>query len=99
MFWLTDGRARVTSDSGGSWDVGAERPMMLSAPVAYGFDTDATAMTLIHLSPALLGDSGGRTEFRQPDAADPGSSPSEHCSATSPGGSSTPRCRPTSGPP
>ncbi|MBF4606038.1 helix-turn-helix transcriptional regulator [Curtobacterium sp. VKM Ac-1393] len=71
VFWLTDGRARVTSDGGGTWDVGAERPMMLSAPVAYGFDTDATAMTLMHLSPGLLGDGDGQTEFGQPDAADP----------------------------
>lgn len=84
VFWLTDGRARLTADDGSCWDVGAERPMMLSASVAYGFDTDATAMTLLHLSPALLGDVGGDggggdrdgaddrpTEFRQPDAADP----------------------------
>ncbi|WP_165918874.1 MULTISPECIES: helix-turn-helix transcriptional regulator [unclassified Curtobacterium] len=78
VFWLADGRARLTADDGSSWDVGAERPMMLSASVAYGFDTDATAMTLLHLSPALLGgrdgDGGGdrpSAEFRQPDAADP----------------------------
>lgn len=77
VFWLADGRARLTADDGSSWDVGAERPMMLSASVAYGFDTDATAMTLLHLSPALLGgrdgDGGGgpAAEFRQPDAADP----------------------------
>lgn len=84
VFWLADGRARLTADDGTCWDVGAERPMMLSASVAYGFDTDATAMTLLHLSPALLGGVGGDggggdrdgagdppTEFRQPDAADP----------------------------
>lgn len=84
VFWLADGRARLTADDGTRWDVGAERPMMLSASVAYGFDTDATAMTLLHLSPALLGGVGGDggggdrdgaddppTEFRQPDAADP----------------------------
>lgn len=84
VFWLADGRARLTADDGSCWDVGAERPMMLSASVAYGFDTDATAMTLLHLSPALLGGGGGDggggdrdgaddppTEFRQPDAADP----------------------------
>lgn len=84
VFWLADGRARLTADDGSCWDVGAERPMMLSASVAYGFDTDATAMTLLHLSPALLGGVGGDggggdrdgaddppTEFRQPDAADP----------------------------
>ncbi|RPE85285.1 AraC-like DNA-binding protein [Curtobacterium sp. PhB137] len=59
VFWLADGRARLTADDGSSWDVGAERPMMLSASVAYGFDTDATAMTLLHLSPALLGGRDG----------------------------------------
>jgi len=71
VFWLADGRARLTADDGSTWDVGAERPMMLSASVAYGFDTDATAMTLLHLAPALLGDRDGVAEFRQPDAADP----------------------------
>jgi AraC-like DNA-binding protein len=73
--WLTDGRASLTADDGEHWEVGAERPMMLSAPVAYGFETDASATTLLHLSPSLLGDAGGSSVFQQPDAADPAVEP------------------------
>ncbi|ROP74707.1 AraC family transcriptional regulator [Curtobacterium sp. PhB115] len=75
VFWLADGRARLTDDDGGTWDVGPERPVMLSAPVAYGFETDATAMTLVHLSPSLLGDADEPWEFRQPDEGDPATEP------------------------
>ncbi|PZE24461.1 helix-turn-helix transcriptional regulator [Curtobacterium sp. MCLR17_042] len=75
VFWLADGRASLTADDGEHWEVGAERPMMLSASVAYGFETDATATTLLHLSPSLLGDTGESSVFGQPDAADPALEP------------------------
>ncbi|WP_182064687.1 hypothetical protein [Curtobacterium sp. ME12] len=75
VFWLADGRASLTADDGERWEVGAEQPMMLSASVAYGFETDATATTLLHLSPSLLGDTGESSVFQQPDAADPALEP------------------------
>jgi AraC-like DNA-binding protein len=75
VFVLANGRATLTADDGSEWDVGPGRPMMLSAPVAYAFDTDATAMTLLHVAPVMLGDAEEPSEFVQPDAADPGVEP------------------------
>lgn len=71
VFWLADGHALVTADDGDRWEVHPGRPVMLSAPVAYSFDTDATRMTLLHLAPRLLGDVDGPSEFVQPPAGDP----------------------------
>lgn len=80
LFWLSDGHAVVTADTGDRWEVGPGRPVMLSAPVAYAFDTDATRMTLLHLTPAFLDAVAARTsddgaagepwEFVQPEASD-----------------------------
>ncbi|MFJ3384324.1 MULTISPECIES: helix-turn-helix transcriptional regulator [unclassified Curtobacterium] len=77
LFWLSDGHAVLTADTGERWDVGPGRPMMLSAPVAYAFETDATRMTLLHLSPTFLQTVAARVdtdtdpwEFVQPDAGD-----------------------------
>ncbi|MDP4333612.1 AraC family transcriptional regulator [Curtobacterium sp. A7_M15] len=75
VFVLADGRTCLTADDGSTWEVGPGRPMMLSAPVAYAFDTDATAMTLLHIAPAMLGDAEEPSEFVQPDADDPGVEP------------------------
>lgn len=75
VFVLRDGRSVVTADDGTRWEVGAGQPMMLSAPVAYGFDTDATAMTLLHVAPALLGDGPEPSEFVQPEPSDPAVEP------------------------
>jgi AraC-like DNA-binding protein len=79
LFWLSDGHAVVTADTGDRWEIGPGRPVMLSAPVAYAFATDASRMTLLHLSPAFLGAVAARGEddgaaepweFVQPDASD-----------------------------
>ncbi|MFZ6991261.1 helix-turn-helix transcriptional regulator [Curtobacterium sp. RRHDQ66] len=79
LFWLADGHAVVTADSGDRWEVGPGRPLMLSAPVAYAFETDASRMTLLHLSPAFLAAVAARGEdigdpepgeFVQPEASD-----------------------------
>jgi AraC-like DNA-binding protein len=80
LFWLSDGHAVVTADTGDRWEVGPGRPVMLSAPVAYAFETDATRMTLLHLTPAYLDAVAARTsddaaaadpwEFVQPEASD-----------------------------
>ncbi|ROP65018.1 AraC-like DNA-binding protein [Curtobacterium sp. PhB130] len=77
LFWLSDGRAVVTADTGERWEVEAGRPVMLSAPVAYAFETDATRMTLLHLSPSFLHTVAARAdagtdpwEFVQPVAGD-----------------------------
>lgn len=79
LFWLGDGRAVVTSDTGTRWEIGPEQPVMLSAPVAYGFETTATRTTLLHLSPAYLHEVASRGEgspnpepweFVQPDPRD-----------------------------
>ncbi|SOC88810.1 Transcriptional regulator containing an amidase domain and an AraC-type DNA-binding HTH domain [Curtobacterium sp. 314Chir4.1] len=75
VFVLADGRATLTADDGSEWEVEAGRPMMLSAPVAYAFDTDATAMTLLHVTPAVLGDGDELSEFVQPEPEDPGVEP------------------------
>ncbi len=48
---------------------------MLSAPVAYGFDTDASAMTLLHVAPSALGEADAPSVFVQPDVDDPGVAP------------------------
>ncbi|WP_439693725.1 helix-turn-helix transcriptional regulator [Curtobacterium sp. SP.BCo] len=75
VFVLANGHATLTADDGSTWEVGPGRPMMLSAPVAYAFDTDATAMTLLHLAPSVLGDDEGLAEFVQPEPSDPGVQP------------------------
>lgn len=75
VFVLWDGRATLNSDTGDGWEVGPGRPMMLSAPVAYGFDTDASGMTLLHVAPELLGEAEDPSEFVQRDAGDPGVEP------------------------
>lgn len=75
VFVLADGHATLTSDDGSSWEVEAGRPMMLSAPVAYAFDTDATTMTLLHVAPRMLGDAEDPSEFVQPELDDPGVEP------------------------
>lgn len=75
VFVLADGRATLTADDGSEWEVEAGRPMMLSAPVAYAFDTDATAMTLLHVTPSVLGDGDELSEFVQPAPEDPGVEP------------------------
>ena len=75
VFVLADGHAVLTADDGSVWEVGPGRPMMLSAPVAYAFDTDATAMTLLHVAPSLLGDGDELSEFVQPAPGDPGVEP------------------------
>jgi len=71
VFVLRDGTATVTSDGGEQWVVGADQPVMLSAPVAYGFDTDTSEMVLLHVSPAALGDADEPSEFVQPEPGDP----------------------------
>ncbi|MGN8051043.1 helix-turn-helix transcriptional regulator [Curtobacterium sp. 22159] len=75
VFVLEDGGATLTADDGSTWEVRAGRPMMLSAPVAYAFETDARGMTLLHIAPAVLGDTEEPSEFVQPDADDPGVEP------------------------
>ena len=75
VFVLADGHAVLTDDDGSEWQVPAGRPMMLSAPVAYAFDTDATAMTLLHVAPSALGDTDEPSVFVQPDPDDPGVAP------------------------
>ncbi|WP_222126871.1 helix-turn-helix transcriptional regulator [Curtobacterium pusillum] len=75
VFVLDDGWATLTADDGSAWEVGPGRPMMLSAPVAYSFDTAATAMTLLHVAPAMLGDVDEPSEFVQPEPSDPGVEP------------------------
>ncbi|WIB78143.1 helix-turn-helix transcriptional regulator [Curtobacterium sp. MCPF17_002] len=75
VFVLADGHATLTADDGSEWSVAAGRPMMLSASVAYAFDTDATAMTLLHVAPSVLGDADEPSEFVQPDHDDPGVEP------------------------
>lgn len=71
VFVLRDGAAVLTSDVGDRWEVGPGQPMMLSAPVAYGFETDAVEMALLHVSPAALGEAGQPSEFVQPEPGDP----------------------------
>jgi AraC-like DNA-binding protein len=75
VFVLDDGRATLTADDGSEWDVAPGRPMMLSAPVAYAFDTEATSMTLLHVTPAMLGDADEPSEFVQPEPSDPAVEP------------------------
>lgn len=75
VFVLTSGRAVLTADDGATWDVRPGHPMMLSAPVAYGFDTEASTMTLLHVAPALLGDADDPSEFVQPEPSDPNVQP------------------------
>lgn len=75
VFVLDDGQATLTDDAGSVWRVAAGRPMMLSAPVAYAFDSDATGLTLLHVAPAALGETGEPAEFVQPDVDDPGVEP------------------------
>lgn len=70
VFWLADGHAVVTADDGERYDVRPGQPVVLSASVAYAFETDATAMTLLHIAPALLGDGDEPYRFVQPDRAD-----------------------------
>ncbi|MFJ4221352.1 helix-turn-helix transcriptional regulator [Curtobacterium luteum] len=70
VFWLANGHATVTAEDGARWDVRPGQPMVLSAPVAYGFDTDATHMTLLHVAPSLLGDTDEPHRFVQPDPTD-----------------------------
>lgn len=70
VFWLADGHAVVTADDGERWEVRPGQPVVLSAPVAYAFETDATAMTLLHVAPALLGDADESFRFVQPDPTD-----------------------------
>lgn len=74
VFVLRNGRAVLTSDDGTRWEVGPGQPMMLSAPVAYAFDTEATSMTLLHLAPPLL-DEDESAEFVQPAPSDPAVEP------------------------
>jgi AraC-like DNA-binding protein len=75
VFVLGDGRATLTDDEGTVWQVSAGRPMMLSAPVAYAFDTVATSMTLLHVAPAALGEADEPSVFVQPEPDDPGAEP------------------------
>ncbi len=75
VFVLWDGGAVLTSDVGDRWEVAPRQPMMLSAPVAYGFETDAAEMTLLHVAPAALGDGDGPSEFVQPEPGDPAVAP------------------------
>lgn len=75
VFVLADGHAVLTADDGSEWQVPAGRPMMLSAPVAYAFDTDATAMTLLHVAPSAIGDVDEPSVFVQPEPGDPGVQP------------------------
>ncbi|MBT2502755.1 helix-turn-helix transcriptional regulator [Curtobacterium sp. ISL-83] len=70
VFWLADGHAELSSDRGERWHVPAGAPVMLSAPVAYAFRTDADRMTLLHITPALLGETDEPSEFVQPDPDD-----------------------------
>ncbi|WP_058726027.1 helix-turn-helix transcriptional regulator [Curtobacterium luteum] len=70
VFWLADGHAIVTADDGERVDVRPGQPVVLSAPVAYAFETDATSMTLMHIAPALLGDADESYRFVQPDPTD-----------------------------
>lgn len=70
VFWLADGHAIVTADDGERFDVRPGQPVVLSAPVAYAFETDATSMTLMHIAPALLGDADESYRFVQPDPTD-----------------------------
>jgi AraC-like DNA-binding protein len=54
LVWLSDGQAEITSDAGEHWTVEPQQLLMLSAPVAYAFDTTATRMSLLHLAPDFL---------------------------------------------
>ncbi|WP_420369805.1 helix-turn-helix transcriptional regulator [Curtobacterium sp. L1-20] len=75
VFVLTDGHATLSDDGGSTWEVPAGRPMILSAPVAYAFDTRATGMTLLHVAPSALGDADEPSVFVQPEPDDPGVEP------------------------
>lgn len=75
VFVLDDGHTTITADDGTVWHVGPGRPLMLSAPVAYAFDSHTTSFTMLHLAPTVLGDAGDPSEFVQPEPSDPGVEP------------------------
>lgn len=54
VFRLTDGIAELTADNGVSSKIAAGQPTMLSASVAYSFSTNATGMSLLHISASFL---------------------------------------------
>lgn len=68
VFWLTDGAATLTSDTGETEQIGANQPTMLSAPAAYAFRTNTTRTSLLHLRPGYI-QSVSRRDFGD-DAAE-----------------------------
>ncbi len=70
VFWLADGHAVLTADDGRRCEVRPGQPVVLAAPVAYAFETDATRMTLLFIAPSLLGEADEPSRFVQPDPTD-----------------------------
>ncbi|MCS5495165.1 helix-turn-helix transcriptional regulator [Curtobacterium flaccumfaciens] len=54
VFRLADGSAELISDHGVTSKIEAGQPTMLSASVAYAFNTNATSMSLLHISASFL---------------------------------------------
>ncbi|MCJ1714922.1 helix-turn-helix transcriptional regulator [Curtobacterium sp. VKM Ac-2922] len=54
VFWIGDGTATLTPESGETLTAVPGRPMMLSGSVAYDFTADTRKVTMLHVSEALL---------------------------------------------